>query len=400
MSFTLTKKEVRAHPYRVKGSTLLENDTNDLKIVYHKYKTNSPPPKPVNQLRFNLIFCHGTGFNKSIWKYHIKKLYQLSQSMQVPWFLDSVIAIDALGHGDSALANAGKLGPVFAWDDGAKDVLEVIKHEIETTGDFQNNAESRNVIVGHSMGGFIALYAAFLEASLFDSVIPIEAVFYGQIDGLDKFKKIFNKIKQMMIDTFDSHEDALFYFTKFSFTKKFQKEVMKDYLEDELIEVKDPETGDVQIKCKCNKQYQVAGYFGAFISISKGMLALPSIKVPILHVIGAKGAWNPPESTSWIRETIYPKYFAGGVDIPNGEHLVNAEQPDDIVDTIATFLTQRNDQYKKEKSEEPESVFKGDKEAIANQEFSKLVDDLDLDNIYGFELERRDLFNRGLKAKI
>ncbi|KAI5950824.1 hypothetical protein KGF54_003898 [Candida jiufengensis] len=400
MSFTLTKKEVKAHPYRSKGSTLLSEDSHNLKIVYNKYKTNCPPPNPKNQLRFNLIFCHGTGFNKSIWKYHVKKLYQLSQSMQVPWFLDSVITIDALGHGDSALANAGKLGPVFCWDDGARDVITVINQEIATTGDFQNNSESRNVIIGHSMGGFIALYSAFLESELFDSVIPIEAVIYGQIDGLDKFKKIFNKIKQMMIDTFDSHEDALFYFTKFSFTKKFNEEVMKDYLEDELIEIKDPETGDIKIQCKCNKSYQVAGYFGAFPSIAKGMLALPSIKVPILHVVGANGQWNPPESTPWIRETIKPKYLAGTVDIPKGEHLVNAEQPDETIEVIAKFLTERNDNFKKELLETPESKLKHDKKAIEQQEFSKLIDDMDLDNIYGYELERRNLFGNGLKSKM
>lgn len=170
MSFTLEKKQAKAYPFRAKGSTLLAKDAQDLTIVYNKFKSNFPRPNPESQLTFNLVFCHGTGFNKSVWTYLIKQLYKLSQSHQVPWFLDTVLAIDAIGHGDTSLANEGKLGCVYMWDDGSKDVIEVVKHELATTGDMKNDFESRNLIVGHSMGGFTALYATFLEPALFDSV--------------------------------------------------------------------------------------------------------------------------------------------------------------------------------------------------------------------------------------
>ena len=101
--------------------------------------------------------------------------------------LDSVIAIDMVGHGDSSLENQGKLGTIFRWDDGAKDVIAIIKHEIATTGDFQNNLESRNLIIGHSMGDSIFI-CNILEPSLFDAVIPIEAVIYGAPGGLENLK--------------------------------------------------------------------------------------------------------------------------------------------------------------------------------------------------------------------
>lgn len=387
MSFTLEKKETQAYLYRAKGSTLLAGE-EDLKIVYNKYKTNCPLPKSESQLRFNLIFCHGTGFNKSIWHYHIKRLYQLSQSLQVPWFLDSVLSIDALGHGDSSLANYGKLGPVFTWDDGARDVIQVMQHEIKTTGDFKNNLESRNVLIGHSMGGFVALYAAFLGQTLFDSVIPIEAVIYGKPEGFELFKKIFGKVQQLMIDTFDSEEDARFFFEHFNFTKKFNKEVLNDYIGDEIIKVKDKESGNDIYKIKCLKPHQMAGYCGAFVSIYKGMSALPLIKVPVLHVIGEKAKWNPPESKDWIRNAIDPKYFAGGVDVKDGEHLLVGEMPDAIVDVIKDFLNKRNSDFKSEVAEMPETKLKGDKKAIFDQEYEALLN-FDLEKMYGFELFTR-----------
>ena len=40
------------------------------------------------------------------------------------------------------------------------------------------------------MGGFNSLYATFLEPSLFDAVIPIEAVIYGALVDLKNSPKI------------------------------------------------------------------------------------------------------------------------------------------------------------------------------------------------------------------
>ncbi|CAK9436419.1 uncharacterized protein LODBEIA_P09770 [Lodderomyces beijingensis] len=384
MSFTLEKKEAKASPIRAKGSTILENDFG-LKIVYNKYKTTCPLPKPESQLRFNLIFCHGTGFNKSIWNYHIRRLYQLSQSFQVPWFLDSVISIDAVGHGDSSLANYGKLGPVFCWDDGSRDVIEVIRHESDTTGDFQNNNESRNVLIGHSMGGYIACYAAFLAPSLFDSIIPFEAVIYSRPDGITIFKKLFSKIATLMLDTFDSEDEAKSYFSDFSFTKKFDRRVLDDYMADEIFAAKDPESGEDVYKIKCMKPHQISAYLGAFMSLPKGMSAIPHIRVPTLHVIGEKAKWNPPESVGWVRSAINKNYLAGTVDMKDGEHLVVGEQPDDTVEVIKYFINKRDAEFKKEKLEKPEVQLKGDKKAIFDKEFGAMMD-FDLDNMYGYEL--------------
>ncbi|RCK62852.1 Peroxisomal membrane protein LPX1 [Candida viswanathii] len=391
MSYSFERKVTSAHPFRATGSTLLQEEQSSLKIVYDKYKTRSPYPKSSNQLRYNLIFIHGTGFNKSIWKYHIHKLYQLSQSQQVPWFLDAVISLDMVGHGDSSLENQGKIGTIFRWDDGGKDVVHVTKHELATTGDFKNDFESRNVVIGHSMGGFCALYAAYLEPSLFDAVVPIEAVVYGAPGGLEKFTKIFKKISKLLIDTFDSKDDVNFFFKEFSFFKKMQPQVSDDFIEGEIHEVQ--EDGETKYKLKCNTPHQMAAYYGAFMSIPYIMLALPLIRVPICHVIGSKAVWNPPESIPWIRNAIRPEFLLETVDVPNGEHLLNVELPDETVEFIKNFVTKRSKEFAAGLDKIPEVVLKKNKEAIAKQEFDSLLD-LRYNDVYGYFTEnRKEIFS-------
>ena len=71
-----------------------------------------------------------------------------------------------------------------------------------------------------------------------------------------------------------------------------------------FMKLKIKESGEIKYKLKCNTPHQMAAYYGAFMSIPFGMFAIPHIRVPICHVIGSKGVWNPPESITWIRGAI------------------------------------------------------------------------------------------------
>lgn len=391
MSFTLEKKQTKAHPIRAKGSTLIAEDTENLIIVYNKYKSSSPHPNPESQLAFNLVFCHGTGFNKSVWNYLIRQLYKLSQSHEVPWYLDTVLAVDALGHGDSSLANEGKMGCVYMWDDGAKDVIEIIKHERETTGDMKNNFEARTVLVGHSMGGFTALYASFLESTLFDSVVAIEPVIYGTPETEARFMRLFKKLVGLMMDTFDTEQDARDYFEKYSFTKHFQSDVLKDYVDDEVYKTKTKE-GKYVYKSKCLKVSQMTTYLSSHMSIIKGMLALPLIRVPVFHVVGGAANWNLRESIDWIRNAISPNMLAGAIDIDKGQHLVNSEQPNDVIKVINNALTKRDTDFKVSTPTVPEIALNGDRKALLEQQYN-LILNLDMENVYGYDNKKHIPFD-------
>ncbi|EGW34388.1 uncharacterized protein SPAPADRAFT_59815, partial [Spathaspora passalidarum NRRL Y-27907] len=369
MSYTTEKKISSAHQFRAPGSTVLPEDAKDLKLVYFKYKTKIPV---AGKLKFNLIFCHGTGFNKSVWTYYVNKLYSLCQTGSTSWAIDSVISIDQIGHGDSSLENEGKLGPIVRWDEGGKDVIEVIKHEIATTGDFTNDVNSRNVVIGHSMGGFNALYASFYEPTLIDACVPIEPVIYGEAGGLDKFKKIFGKIAKIMIDKFEDMQEVEFFFKEFSFYKNFHPQVLQDFMEDEIVAEVDPVTKEKKYRLKCKINNQMSAYLGAFMSIAIGMHILSLIRVPIFHVIGKKAVWNPPNSIPWIRSTINPEFLGESFDIPQGEHLVNGERPDEVISIIAKVLETRAEKFPAEAKRIPASSG-STRDQIAEDQFQKLL---------------------------
>lgn len=375
MSFTVEKKIIDGHGPRGPGVTLIHGET--LKVVYNKYKTKKVIPK--DAISFNLIFAHGTGMNKAVWHYHIKKLFDLSGDS---FHLNSVISFDAATHGDSAVANKGKIGVVNQWTDNARDLNAILIHELQTTGDFKPGPYSRTVGIGHSYGGYGCLMASVYQPSLFDSLVAVEPVFFGTKEFGELFAKRVRKIGGLLMDEFDSDEDFHTYFEKFHFFQKFHPEVMKDFLADEkIVEKKD---GEEVVAAKCDKYNQMTCYFGALISIPYSMVALRSILVPVLHVVGKQANWNPKEAVDYFRQTILPDLITP-LDL-EGEHLINAERPDAIVDTIAEHLRSRTKSVKEDHKINPELVLQGNKEKIKELQFEILMEG-NLEDIYGYDLD-------------
>ncbi|KAK6456507.1 Alpha/Beta hydrolase protein [Scheffersomyces xylosifermentans] len=380
MSYTLEKKVSEAFHPRAPGSTTLPDDR--LSIVYNKYKTTEVIP--ADALRFNFIFSHGTGMNKSVWHFAIKNLFELSQKSGGKWYLDTVVATDAVGHGDSSVLNGDKVGWIYKWDEGGKDLLEVIKHEQRTTGDLKNNHYSRNIAVGHSLGGFQVVAAGYYAPNLLDAIIPVEAVLYSDDKSSKRFAKIFGSMAPLLLDDFDSNDDFQEFYRKFSFYKNMQASVLDDFVGDELLITVDPKTGEKRYKAKSSAKNQMATYLGAVLSIHKGMAMLPYIIIPVFHVIGDKAKWNPPESIPYIRNAIQNEYLAGTADIPGGEHLVNAEKPEAVIELLVKFTLQRQQDFKEELKTLPEVKLGPNREKIREAQFAKLLEG-DLTSVYGFK---------------
>ncbi|ODQ81072.1 hypothetical protein BABINDRAFT_160484 [Babjeviella inositovora NRRL Y-12698] len=342
MSFIYELKSVPAHYARAEGSLLSEDDRPV--IGYAKY-TVSLPQK--NKKVVNLLFAHGTGMNKSIWRYHIEKLYELAAG-NLPWQLGTVVAFDAINHGDSMVANAGKLGVTHNWTDNAKDALCVVKNEPELSS---LNLESITISIGHSLGGFTALYAAYLEPIFFESIIAIEPVISSkellipadQISpeqyayAVSSSYKMLKKLDFAIQDQFEDEADFVEFMTKYSFYKNIPQKVLKPFLEDEMIAGKDADGEDIITVKACKKQQMVA-YIGARHAITNGMPILRFINIPVTHVMGSKSTWNDPDfGRSYIRSEI-PN--CRGVEIENGEHLVNCEMPDETIAVIIDHINE------------------------------------------------------------
>lgn len=367
--YTLEKKTADATFPRANGSTICATDR--LKLSYNKYFTvrNTIPKETI---KINLIFAHGTGMNKSIWNYHIRRLYDISERSE-GWKLNSVLAIDAAGHGDSAMLNEGKPGWIYKWEDGAKDLIQVIKQEQRNDNEFVNGPYTKNILVGHSLGGFQAIMAAYYEPSLFDAVIPIEPVIYMDIKHAATFTKIFNKMAAFIIDKFDDEDQFNEYFKEFSFYKNMKPDVLRDLMEDEVATFIDPETKETRYMTKASNPSQMATYLSAVLSIPAGMAILPHLRTQVCHIIGDKATWNPPESIPYIRNAIPNEYLMDPVDIRGGQHLVNGEQPDEIIQAIENVILKRVEAAIENKQYVPEVKYAGNRSEILKAQWDLMT---------------------------
>lgn len=364
MSYTLEKKVANAHFPRAPGSTLVSSER--LNVVYNKYKSTTTIP--ADAIRFNFVFAHGTGMNKAIWHFHITQLFEWQAKSNGKIYIDTIVSVDAVGHGDSGVLNDGKLGWISRWDEGARDLLEVIRQEQASTGDLTNDLKSRNILVGHSMGGFLSLFAGFHEPNLVDSIVAVEPVLYANAKEIGKFAKRFAMIGLMLVDEFASYKDYEDFFKVYSFYKNIDPRVMEDFIQDELLVVADPVSDKKSFKTKTSKAAQIAAYTSGMPSLIAGMDEYQHINVPITHVAGKTAKWNARETNPFFRGAIKPEYLVGVYDVEGGEHLLHAEQPDVMVKILQEHTTKRQVDYLKHLQEVPEFKFKGSKEKILEAE--------------------------------
>lgn len=370
--YTVTKHTTAAAFPRARGGTLLTNDR--LEIAYLRFSPKLGKSKDPSVINIDLVFSHGTGMNKSIWKYHIDQLYKYAAKVGPleNWKLNRVISIDAVSHGDSALINHGKLGWSYRWEDGAKDVIAVIKAEQLKTGDFVNDANNKTIMVGHSLGASQSLLLSAYEPFLLDTAFAIEPVAFIEESDSEKFTNIIRKMGTMIKDEFESEGALEKYMTKYGFLRNFDPRVLKDVIEDEKYDATGSD-GIVKFKTKSSTAQQLATYMTGFYSIPLAMSILPTIRSNVVHVAGKKATWNPPKAVPFIRNTI-PKEFVTGIDIEDGEHLVNGERPDEIISEISKCISDRVKLAHKNRDNYPEIKYHGQRDEILTHQWQKMLD--------------------------
>lgn len=347
--FTTEAKATAAAWPRGRGSALLVED--QLQIAYVKYTATTPP---VQKTQVNLIFTHGAGMNKSVWKQHIQSLYE--QNRDAPWHLGHVLAVDIANHGDSALLNKGKLAWGFDWRDGGRDLVMVVKHEAQSTGDFMPSPNSMNILVGHSIGGFSCTYAAYLEPTLFGGCIAVEPVLFVMQELKDFYFSRLQKIERTILDTFDLMEQAVEYFRKRSLYRTLEPAVLKDFIEDELYE----ENG--KFKCKASKEAQLTLYCSSMYSLDIDQEVLRFIRVPYLHIVGKDAEFNLPQTVDFVRDSI-PEGLLEQKAL-TGTHIMFGEHVADTVEAISLFCAARAKFSEEHRAEHPVVKYGGNRQKM------------------------------------
>lgn len=329
--YTYETKTIFACGERDLGTLAASETTGEpLKLAYRKYSKTAETCS--NAIQLNLVFSHGNGMNKGVWHTHIDQLYVwLSELSTINSLvqLNTVIAIDVFNHGDSAELNEGRLGDNYDWRDSARDVIKVVTQDESPV--FLNKDKTMNILVGHSLGGFIAMYTAYLGGpQLFDSCIAINPVAYSANsleEGIERFRywrDNFIKTEFTINDPENWYHEVETYFKKKSFHIRANDVVLKNMLEDDIPKTVRERKQNSHVALKSTLDAQMACYFNMHRSTTASYEKYKEIKIPFYRILGEKDTANEVARTAVADAT---KDVIHNIVVPGARHLLNSEDP-------------------------------------------------------------------------
>ncbi|KAH7051150.1 Alpha/beta hydrolase family-domain-containing protein [Macrophomina phaseolina] len=227
-----------SHPR--KASTVVSPEVV-LHIAVDDYKISAAP-----QNGLTLVFTHGTSFNKAFWELVVNELLQ---KPGVSSRIKRVLALDAANHGDSAVANKGRLArDQTFWPDHSRDILKVMEY-------FQVDAPV--IGIGHSFGGGTLSHAAMMAPEAFAATIFVEPIIFqlpGQTQNIAK-----QALKRR--DRWGSYAEAKAAFMKSRGMSDWHSEQLQKYVDTAIYEVESE--GEKYWTLKTTKEQEAATYLAA-----------------------------------------------------------------------------------------------------------------------------------------
>lgn len=334
-NYSYALKSTKAANARYPNTVELERPTDhaedyQLYISYRKYRAKRQFTP--NTRKLNLVFFHGNGMNKGLWHYHVDKLYEKYPQ------LDVVCTFDQVNHCDLVWVNQGKLGSSYNWNDGAKDVAKVLT---EDEGSTYLDPSSVNICVGHSMGGFQALMTTARETRLFDATFLINSVTYGS----DFYKVGMEAMVSQWIDqekvislfatkNTDWLQELMTWMKEKSFFKRFHPTVLHNMIHDEYAGKYDPKLEYERIDIKTPADTHYICYLDSGDSIMESLPKYHAIQTKV-YVLFTEHDLMTEEGKKDI-ESRLPN--AIHVQVPNRFHLFNAEQPDELISYMSSWI--------------------------------------------------------------
>lgn len=301
---------------REAGLVACEGDT--LEICYRKYTAATQPAQPVN-----LVFLHGNGMNKGIWHAMIDVLYAGGH-------VATVLAFDLVNHGELAVANEGKLGKNFLWRDGSRDVVEATRNE---------HLEGPIVIVGHSMGGCMALSCLELAPALFAAGVVVNPIAISDEAFRKRMPQVLPKWLErgyledgVRVSGAWQHDVAAWFATK-SFYTRLHPEYRHNLVCDEVTRYQ-PGTAYEYVRFNTSAEAQIANYVGAPRCCEVAMQFYPNIRAPVYHCWGTKD--TTPRSRAENLRALLP--IKRAVDMEDCFHLVNGEKPEVVIGIVSDVI--------------------------------------------------------------
>ena len=185
-----------------------------------------PPPLPAS-----LVFLHATGFPS---KCYLPFLSALSTALSnAPVF-----------YPDPFLGNSPPFRPDGTWDPLVQQALQIVD-----TASSSPSSNGRVTLVGHSMGGMVALAAAALRPSVVETVVVLDPPYFSwrrrlafrvlrEFHLLDRLSPV-SVAAAKRRDAFPSRSDAAVQWSKRSLFKSFDPECFNLYVEHGLVDLPD-----------------------------------------------------------------------------------------------------------------------------------------------------------------
>ncbi|AMD21039.1 HEL242Cp [Eremothecium sinecaudum] len=315
-------KAPRSYPEAV-----VDNSKDTLEVCYFKHvpKVSFPAGGTV----VNLVFAHGTGLNSGVWDYYLVPLLKAAQQSNGVWSLGTVLFVDQVNHGDSAVRNAGKLGMNCDWGDGSHDICLVALKELPLPG-----KDIINIAVGHSMGGCQVMYTTIIYPGLFSMIIGLEPVVWTHTEDHTNYltaipHRVYDSVLAKNKDYFANEED----FMKFRSTSLYVKshpDIEKRFWDYERIS-----NPDGSISMKCSVPQLLASYVGNRPAADMLMKCLRFVRTPMVSIFGGASHWCHQESKDFLRDNV-PNYIVDSV--PGGTHLFCMEIPDAVNEFLVKYI--------------------------------------------------------------
>jgi len=241
-----------------------------------------------------LIFIHGFPFNKEMWSTQLTALGNAYRC----------IAYDVRGHGDSEAGAAQFSIPQFA--DDLLSFMDALKID-------------KAIIVGLSMGGYIALHAIEKNAGRIAGLILCDTQCAADTqEGRDKRKKTIAFIQKNGLEV-------------------YTEESLKNLFAPASLQLKTEEVSFIKNTILNTKPDNICLTLQALADRKEKCTILKDINVPALILVGKEDKITSPEAAEKMHQEINGSEI--GI-IDGAGHLSNLENPEGFNERMKSFLAQ------------------------------------------------------------
>lgn len=280
-------------------------EANGVRLHYLDFPAT--PPTPANARDTTVVMSHGTGLHAWTW-------LSLARSFEGR---ARVLAIDHRGHGDSA-----KNATDWSWDAMARDLAAFVAAL----------GLERPFVVGHSMGGAVALLAEAAHPGLFRGAVLVDPIVmpagaYQMTPTLETQPMARRTVRRR--EVWDSTDQALESYAARPPFASWRRKELETYVRHAF--EPDPAGGGVRLKCPA--RIEAAIYLGGH-AVDPWPL-LPGIAMPTLVVQGSladtRGAVDAPR----IAATLPHGSFA---EVEGATHFLPMDRPDELAALVHEFV--------------------------------------------------------------